>query len=141
MRLGAPASALANPPTPPDFLPQFTWYPDKWVQRHFVVQIRRDPSHPFLEFRGDMQFFVGIPELKVLYKGAVLGDIRPPDGGIFTSTIALKPVIDGCTSEYCPIEFDANTSFNPKKLGQSGDDRDLSWRLYEIKLVNSQRDK
>ncbi|MGA2264337.1 MAG: glycosyltransferase family 39 protein [Acidobacteriota bacterium] len=141
MRLGAAVSALANPPTRPDYLPEFTWYPDKWVQQHFVVQIRRDPSHPFLEFRGDMQFFAGIPELKVLYKGAVLGKILPHDAGIFTSTIALKPVIDGCTSEYCPIEFDANTTFNPKKLGQSGDDRDLSWRLYEIKLVQSQRDK
>jgi hypothetical protein len=117
MRLGAASSTLANPPT------------------------RRDPSHPFLEFRGDMQSLAGIPELRVLHKGAVLSDIRPPDGAIFTSTFALKPVIEGCKSEHCPIEFEANTTFNPKEPGQSGDDRDLSWQPYEIKLVNSQGDK
>jgi len=147
MKLGAADTTLTNtpvfgsPPTRLDYLPEFTWYQDKWVQRQFVVQIRRDPKRPFLQFRGDMQFVAGIPELNVRYKGAVLGKISPHDAGIFTSTITLKSLIDDCSSEYCPIEFDANTTFNPKKLGQSGDDRDLSWRLYEIKLVSSQKDK
>jgi 4-amino-4-deoxy-L-arabinose transferase-like glycosyltransferase len=118
----------------PDYHPTFTWYSDKWVQRRIIVPVRRDPAVPCLQIRGDMPLVTGRSDLKVSFEGTLLGEFRPSDSGIFTHTVSLKPMIARCKSEYCPIEFDSNTSFNPKKEGQSDDDRNLSWRLYALKL-------
>jgi hypothetical protein len=118
----------------PDYQSTFNWYSDKWVQKNFTVLLRRDPALSLLRVRGRMQFYAGKPEVKVLYAGSVLSILSAADSDIHPYDISLKPVLAACKSEYCPIEFKANTSFNPKKAGQSTDDRDLSWQLYELKL-------
>jgi hypothetical protein len=130
-------NAAASKPALQDYRPTFTWYSDKWVQRRITVPVRRDPLLPFLQIRGDMPFLTNKSELKLFFKGTLLDQFHPSDSNAFTQTVSLKPAIAACKSEYCAIVFDANESFNPKLAGQSSDDRDLSWRLYELKLIGA----
>ncbi len=136
LKLGSISESLKYDSTRPDIIPEFTWYSDKWVQQRFFAPVRRDPSRPFLRVRGTMQYIVSQPELRILYNGELLARLQPGERGVVAATIPLATIIGTLDAEYYPIEFAANCAFNPKKKGQSGDDRDLSWQLYEIKLVD-----
>jgi hypothetical protein len=123
------------PDRPPDYRLISTWWSDKWVEDHFKVSIRVDPSRPILEVQGEMPSAITHPALKVVWGKRTLAAIATDLPGPFTSRIPLKSLLENYSGKYVLLEFISNSSFNPKKLGQSADHRDLSWRLYQLRLV------
>jgi hypothetical protein len=124
------------PDRPPDYRLISPWWPDKWVEDHFRVSIRVDPSRPILEVQGEMPSANTHPSLKVVLGKRTLAKIPTDLPGPFTFRIPLKSLLENYSGKYVLLEFISNSSFNPKKLGQSADHRDLSWRLYELKLLS-----
>jgi hypothetical protein len=129
----APTDTTENNPADYDLLS--TWWSDRWVGGDFRIKIRIHPSTPILQVSGEVP---GSPvkfELRVMASGQLLKrfDIDAP--GLFTQQISLAPLVPQLAGKYAILEFVSNYSFNPKKLKISSDYRDLSWRLYDLKLM------
>jgi hypothetical protein len=124
-------------PRLPDYLLTSTWYQDKWVEDHFKVRIRIDSATPILQVRGVTPSGNARPTLRVVAFEQTLADLKFDIAGPFTSRIPLNSLIGGHSGEYVTIDFISNFSFNPKKLGQSSDYRDLSWQLHELRLLSN----
>jgi hypothetical protein len=119
----------------PDYLISSTWWPDKWVGDHFKIRVRVDFSTPILQVSGEMPASLIRPELRVIASDQLLGRFQFNNPGLFTKRVSLAPLVPKNAGQYAELEFISNYSFNPKKLKISSDYRDLSWRLYEVKLV------
>jgi hypothetical protein len=119
-----------------DYKLNSTWWSDKWVEDHFKVWIRIDASAPVLRLSGEIP---GSPvkfSMHVMASGQLLKRFDIDNPGLFTQRISLEPLVSKHAGQYAELEFVSNYSFNPKKLKLSSDFRDLSWRLYELKLVS-----
>ncbi len=120
---------------PRDYRVISTWWSDKWVENHFLISAQIDPDKPVLVIQGEMPLIDDHPTLHVVSANRNFATIKVDKPGVFTCRIPLTSLLKGQSGRYFPLKFISNTSFNPKKLGQSTDSRDLSWRLYELKLV------
>ncbi len=125
-----------SPEAAPEFRPgDWNKWADHWVKNDFVVKVLIDPARPSLRIKGD------VPDLGlrpiIAIKGPadmLLCTLRPAAGSAFESAISLAPLLPQFSGTYSALRFQSNLSLNPRKLGQSSDDRDLSWRLYELQL-------
>jgi hypothetical protein len=120
----------------PEFLPgEWNIWADYWVKKEFVVNVRIDPAKPSIQLRGDVPV-LGIKPL-INVEGPdneQLAVMQPTAGTSFEQRISLASLLSNYSGKYAALKFTSNLQFNPKKLGQSEDARDLSWRLYEFKL-------
>jgi hypothetical protein len=124
----------------PDALPEFRpgdWnkWTDYWVKDDFIVKVLIDPARPSLRIRGDVPD-LGIRPI-ITIKGPdekLLDTLKPAAGSEFESAISLAPLLPQFKGKYGALRFQSSLSFNPRKLGQSSDDRDLSWRLHKLQL-------
>lgn len=122
----------------PDYIPGLRRWDDGWVSREVTAHVRIDPAKPTLFLRGEMPD-VGVKPILVVSDpdGTTLERIILPGPGPFTMTISLESLLLRYSNSYAAINFSSNVSFNPKGLGQSNDDRNLSWRLLELRLAEA----
>jgi hypothetical protein len=120
----------------PDFMPEDSeWYDDRWVGQNFKIRVRLDPEKPTLMIRGETPALGMRPVLVISAPGIPeLERIEQDKPGPFNYALSLSRVIEQRAGTYATLTFASNLVFNPKKLGQSDDSRDLSWRLMDIKL-------
>jgi 4-amino-4-deoxy-L-arabinose transferase-like glycosyltransferase len=110
------------------------WYSDQWVQNRFKVGVRMDPTRPTLQIRGEMPALGVAPILSISSDDIHLSRLEMDNPGPFSRSISLSSLAAKNAGSYAILEFTCNLQFNPSKLGQSGDSRDLSWRLMDLKL-------
>ena len=128
-------SAQALPEIPPG---DWNKWADHWVKQDFDVQVLIDPAKPYLWIRGDAPNLGLRPIITVEGPDQrPLDTIQPAAGSLFEHAISLSPLIRDFAGKYAVLKFRSNLQFNPRKLGQSEDDRDLSWRIYEFHLISS----
>jgi hypothetical protein len=120
----------------PDFMPEDSgWYDDRWVGRNFKIRVRLDPEKPALMIRGETPALGKRPVLVISAPGLPeLERIEQDKPGPFNYALSLSRVIEQRAGTYATLTFTSNLAFNPKKLGQSDDSRDLSWRLLDLSL-------
>jgi len=109
---------------------------DHWVKKEFIVNVRIDRAKPIIQIRGDVPNLGVQPVIDVEGPdGKPLVTIKPAAGLSFVQRIPLATLLAKFGGKYAALKFKSNLHFNPKELGKSNDPRDLSWRIYEFKLI------
>jgi hypothetical protein len=110
---------------------------DDWVTNDFVIEVLIDRAKTLVQIRGEVPDLGLQPAIKVEGPdNKTLAELRPETASWFECRIPLDSLLPAFEGRYVPLRFTSNLKFNPKKLGQSEDSRDLSWRLHEFILTS-----
>ncbi len=120
----------------PEFLPgEWNSWTDHWVKDDFTVRARIDAAKPIIEIQGEAPALGMQPMIRIEGpENRLLGTITLQRSGAFNSTVSLASLSPDYNGKYVGLRFTSNMRFNPEKLGLSNDSRDLSWRLFKLKM-------
>jgi hypothetical protein len=108
---------------------------DGWAPRRFRMAVRLDAARPALVAEGTIPPEGGPTLIEVAGpRGEILARESLPPGPIVLRVPLDSLLARNGSTPFAALEFRAGTSFNPRQLGYSGDDRDLSWRLQRLRL-------
>ncbi len=130
-----PASPL--PPPAPPYKQISQWWSDKWVSNPLALDVKVDPGTPVVELVGESPDRPAQqPRLKAVFPNGEESDLFISQPGVFVRYFLLTSLLSQYSGRFAPIKFVSSISFNPSHQGVSRDDRDLSWRLLEIRLLS-----
>jgi len=125
-----------NPPSVPPYKKVSEWWPDNWVSNPLAINVRIDPGAPVLEVVGEFPERPGKISLKAVLPNAEEYDLFVNQPGEFVRYVPLISLLSQHADRFATIKFVSSGSFNPKRQGLSQDDRDLSWRLFDVRLLS-----
>jgi hypothetical protein len=113
-----------------------TWWGDNWVKDDFSIKVLVDPMRPILHVQGDIPIARIKPVIEVRAEGRLIGRIELDGSAQFERQFSLAQLQAEHAGQYVTFQFLSNISFNPKKDMGWPDNRNLSWRLLKIDLID-----
>jgi hypothetical protein len=116
--------------------PEFRWtdrWSDGWIGKHSVCHVFWPGRGPLtVRFSGDAIPRAVPQEIAVRGEGVPPQTVSIPSAGAFAFEVTAMPKKG--PPRYIPIRLQAHRTVNPKALGQSADDRDLSVQISARRL-------